>query len=412
MLLTILIGLSFLLSACAAEDHDQTDDTEPTQTDANTLPIGQTGDNILPADLIFTATSGSDAYRSLLRVDAQTLQTAPFYVDDSAYIRALNWSPTGGLLAILRWSDSNDYLEICLLTRGGVLQSCFEDRITDHNFRERGQNYTLTWSEDGRYVYFVTDYDQFHWNEFTSDDWGASLVKADVATGQSQQVLYQPQVVVHKPPPVLLWADALHYLLLYRGRNTSATIDLWQNTEIPLPLDLPSLGKLEFCPQFSPQGQYLTARASLNEALSGWALVTPEGQIVQTVGSERLQQAGIDWTECPVWLSDEAAFYFLGGLQDGVNLFKYVLADDTIVKVKQLYPPDPPNLAFTGLYPQMPMRLAPDDATLAISFRVAGAGSTEIRILGPTNEWLAYGGDEAPIPVGADPIWFPMDDPD
>jgi hypothetical protein len=400
-LLVILIGLSVLFSACSTTEDTKTADKDDAQVD----------NNALPTDLLFTTISrGTSLFTSLMHIDPKTLQIFPFYVDDGSLVRPLSWSPTGDLLAILRKSSiDSDYLELCLVTQAGVLQSCFEDRIASHMFRDRGQDYMVTWSEDGRYVYFVTDYDHFHWNEFTSDDWGASLVKAKVATGQTQQVLYQTQVVVHRPPPPLFWTKNLHYLLLYQqGRFSSTAFDLWQSTEITLPQEIADMGRLEFCPQFSPQGQYLMAHASLNDALTGWVLVTPEGRAVQTVGSDKLQQAGIDWMDCPVWQSDEAAFYFLGGLQDGANLFKYVLVDDTIVKVKQLYPPDPPDPAFTGLYPQMPMRLAPDDATLAISFRVAGAGSTEIRILGPTNEWLAYGGDEVPVPVGADPLWFPV----
>jgi hypothetical protein len=246
-------------------------------------------------------------------------------------------------------------------------------------------------------------------------DWGASLVKAEAATGLTQQILYQTQIVAHFPPPELYWTDDFHYLLLYnRGQDTptgiewsSTTIDLRQNTDIMLPQEISDMGHLEFCSQFSPQGQYLTARASLDDALSGWALVTPEGQIVQTVGSDKLREAGIDWMECPVWLSDETAFYFLGGFQDEANLFKYVVADDTIVNVKPLYPPDPQDSVLVNLYPEMPIRLAPDDATLAFSFRGIGSAPSAILVLTPTNEWIAFGNEETPVPSGEYPAWFP-----
>lgn len=419
-LLAILIGLSILLSACATEDHSQTSNPGPTQTDANTLRIDQLSNNTLPSDLLFTTTiAGTPRLTVLMRVDARTLQMSPFYKDNSAFMRALSWSPSGDLLAILRRSPSSDYLEICLLTREGVLQSCFEDKIVGFEFRERGKDYMVTWSEDGHYIYFVTDYDQYHRAYDEIQSWGVSLVETEVATGQTQQVFYQTQAAAHYPPPELYWTEALHYLQLYNlGQDTptgpewlSKIIDLSTNTEIALPQDLPDPGRLEYCSQFSPQGQYLTARVSLNDMLSGWALVTPEGEIVQTLGSDKLQAAGIDWMECPVWLSDETAFYFLGGPQDNrASLFKYVLADNSIVKVKPLYPPDPQDSAFVNLYPQMPMRLAPDDATLAITFRIPGA--TEVHILTPTNEWVIYDKEETPVPVGSDPIWFPIADPD
>jgi hypothetical protein len=347
-----------------------------------------------------------------MRVDAQTQQISPFYVDDSTLIRLLRWSPRGDLLAILRHPANTNYLEICLLTRGGVLQSCFEDKITDHNFRERGRNYMLTWSADGRYVYFVADYDQYHWDEFNTNDWSAHLVKAEVATGQSQENLYQTQVVAHVPPPLLFWTDDLHYLLANRWNSPtnqwlSTTLDLWQNTEFTLPQTISELGNLEYCPKFSPQGHYLTAQGELNEAQSGWTIITPDGQTVRTVGSERLQQIGIEWLQCPVWQSDETAFYFLGGLQNEARLFRYGVVDDTLITVKQLFPAASEDSAVIRGYPEMPMRLDPDNAALAITFDVPESSLSEIRILTSTNEWITFGEQEPLGPVIASFIWVP-----
>lgn len=393
-LLVILVGLSILFSACTTSDDTQVDD------------------NSLPADLLFkTITGNMGLYTTLMRVDAQTAQISTFYVDEGVYIRPISWSPNGDLLAILRESSlTSDYMELCLLTREGVLQSCFEDKIVSYDFGDRGSNYMTTWSEDGHYIYFVTDYAQFFMT-YTNPDgtWAASLVKADVSTGQTQQVLYQTQTVAHRPPSEVYWTEDLHYLLVREWNST--TIDLWQNTEIALPQELSSQGHLLYCPKFSPQGQYLIAQASLNDALTEWAVVTPEGQIVQTMGSDRLQQAGIAEMECPVWQSDETSFYFIGHLQDdSFSLFKYILANDTLVNLRQLYPPNPQDPAFPSAIPHMPMRLASDNATLAITFWANS--QTHIGVLGPTNQWITYGEDADQILVGANPIWFPVADSD
>lgn len=382
--LGLLLGLCVFFLPCISLSRAQTDGSTP-----------------LPADLLFTTLTGDTPFfTTLMRVDAQTLQTSPFYVDAGVYIRPLSWSPTEDLLAILRLPSTDvDYFEVCLVTAEGVLKACFEDKITVHGFRERGQNYTVTWSEDGRNLYFVTDYDLFHWNEGTSDEWGACLVEAEVSTGQTWQTIYQTQVIAHYPPPILSWTNDLHYLLV--SQWPPITIDLWENVEFMLPQELPDLGQLEFCDQFSPQGQYLTARAYVNDELAGWVLVSPGGQIVQTVNSEQLQQVGIDWMECPVWQSDEAAFYFLGGKDKSTSLFKYVLAANAFVNVKQLYPSD------SQYIPLSPISLAPDNATLAITFGIPGSSATEIHVLTPDNEWLTYGGEEMSVPIGENPVWFP-----
>src|SRR5512145_104591 len=97
-LYALVIGLSILLMPCAAPGYAQTDN--PT----------------LPADLLFTTvTEGTRSLSTLMRVNAQTLQMSPFYVDDSDYIRALRWSPSGNLLAILRYPTDADYVEVCVL---------------------------------------------------------------------------------------------------------------------------------------------------------------------------------------------------------------------------------------------------------------------------------------------------------
>jgi hypothetical protein len=389
MLCVLVLGLNILLMPCAVPSRAQTDN--PT----------------LPADLLFASVTGErPLFNTLAHVDAQSLEISSFYVDDGSYIRPLSWSPNGDLLAILRHpSLTTPYLEYCLITRDGILQLCLEDRITSYAFGYR--QFMVSWSDDGRYIYFVTDYDEFHWTEGDSNDWGASLVKAEAATGQTEEILYQTHVIAHRSPPDLIWTNDLHYLLLYNGLLTSTVVDLWQNTEFPLSQNIPGLGNTFFCSRFSPQGHYLTANVYQDQVLSAWVITLSGGQIVRTIRSDRLQQASISWMSCPVWQSDEAAFYFLGGVvQNEARLFKYVLADDTILTVKQLYPPDPQDSAFTYLFPQSVISLAPDNATLAIGFYKAGSLTIETHFLSPTHEWLTL--DDGTY-ISDNLLWFPAE---
>ncbi len=402
--LLVLVGMSLLLMSCNTSHPPQTND----DSSHNKSNIS----SILPTDLLFTADTRGMPYYSLntlMRVDAQTLQTSSFYVADSDFIRPLSWSPSGELLAFLRWS-SEDYLEICLLTREGVLQSCFKDSIVKYLFLERGSHYMVTWSEDERYVYFVTDYGQYHRVYDVIESWGASLVEADVATGQTRRMLHQIEVA-NQLPSRIYWTEDLHYVESFPPGEATKTIDLWQNTEYLLPQEIPDMGHLTFCDQFSPQGQYLTAQASLDNVLTGWVLTTPEGQIVQTVSSDRLQQAEISWMECPIWQSDDMAFYFLGGTEEKNYLFKYVLADDKIIPIKQLSPSETQAPFFVRIYPETRIWLAPDNMTLAISFKVAGSTGSKIHILTPTHEWLTDN-EGTLVSFGGDLIWFPIADSD
>jgi hypothetical protein len=344
-----------------------------------------------------------------MRVDAQTLQMSSFYVDEGSWIRPLSWSSTGDLLAILRApSIDSDYLELCVITWEGVLQSCFEDKIVRFAFRERGQNYMVTWSEDGRYLYFVTDYGQYHRAYDVIESWGASLVEVDVATGKIHRMLYQTEAA-NQPPPMIYWTEDLHYLESFPAGEAPKVIDLWQNNELPLPQEIADMGHLMFCAQFSPQDQYLTARTYQDNVFSGFALVSPEGQLVQTLKRNALEQVGIDWADCPVWQSDDTAFYILGGIEAerSSSLYQYSLGDATLDKVKQIDPPDTQDLFFPINIPKMPISLAADNLTLAISF-IAADTQTGIRVLSSARTWQAFEGTFSDgFSQGEYPIWFP-----
>lgn len=110
---------------------------------ASTGAAAQTSIPPLPADLLFTAatwTGGGDYPRDIIvRVDAETLEVTPFYVDNEAFeILPISWSPQGDLLAVYRVLPAIDDAytlhprQLCILDRAGVLQRCLNDDLTMH----------------------------------------------------------------------------------------------------------------------------------------------------------------------------------------------------------------------------------------------------------------------------------------
>ena len=97
----------------------------------------------LPADLLFT--TGSPAPRAdfslnmIMRVDAETFELSPFYVDaEAGQIQPIKWSPQGTLLAVYRLLPAIDDAytlfprQLCILDRAGALQRCKEDSPPMH----------------------------------------------------------------------------------------------------------------------------------------------------------------------------------------------------------------------------------------------------------------------------------------
>ena len=158
----------------------------------------------LPADLLFTAslTAGPGDFPRdvIVRVDAETLEVSPFYVDDEAFeILPLGWSPQGDLLAIYRMMPPLDKAytlfprQLCILSRDGVLQRCMNDSSPMHWGRQpqTGMEYwnfffPITWGVNGQTVYFSTEYP----NEKSAFGYGQRLVEASVITGETLRVIY------------------------------------------------------------------------------------------------------------------------------------------------------------------------------------------------------------------------------
>ncbi len=373
----------------------------------------------LPTDLLFVVDVGDKSYsffHTLVRIDHNTLQVSPFYIDDTFSIRPLSWSPQGRFLAILRRSQA-EQLEVCILDRDGHLQTCFEDTITMYAFQAVGENYTVTWSTDEQRVYFITEHDRI-----------LSLIEGDVSTGQTLRAIYQNPQAYGEVAPLIHWTPSLDFVAIYNINYLGVFdyanmiqvrkvtfIDLQTNKQLNLNTHAPQLGYLLLCEGFSPLGNYLTARVYTDErvhghkvgepALFALSLVDKGRQVVRILDQNQLGQYGIDWAYCPTWQAQEEAFYFVGGPLDKddptlvgkTSIFKYALSTGELLEHKHIGPEAGPG------FPGGPLVLSPEGTAMAFIFRDASVMS-EVAVLLPTGEIIRF---NEPYSRGAYPVWIP-----
>jgi hypothetical protein len=137
-----------------------------------------------PADIVFMAATekawevnGGSFVLALL--DADTMTITELYRSTEFALKPLSWSPHGDLLAVARarYTDEPGKVELCIITMAGSFQTCFEDKLASFDSREGN---TVTWSEDGTRVRFVT---------LKEPTW--QLVEASVSTGETLRVIYE-----------------------------------------------------------------------------------------------------------------------------------------------------------------------------------------------------------------------------
>ena len=380
------------------------------------LVLSHIQDTQLPADLIYatTITEAGEPHKAFVRVDAVTLQTSLFYVDDATSIRPLSWSPQLNYLAFLRYSSGGRYWEVCLLTRDGTLHTCLEDRIVDHFFSYRGAAYNVTWSPDERHIYFVADYATFNWQtELHESDpgepeiWSASLLEADVQTGQTVRTIYQTPAREEQPPPLIYWSPDLRYIRTVVPGQGLVVIDLLDEASHELPGEIEGVGSLSYCPWFSPHGSYLSAVVyGESRTALGLAIIDAHGTIIQVIGADRLAEIDAARPGCPVW--HETGVYFVDGvLTNGGydehtthSLLAYSLAEDRLARVKQIDPPEAADPAARINRPGQRIKPAASDPRyVALSF-TNRIFENEFRVLTPDGTWLRF------LPAdGRYPIW-------
>lgn len=383
---------------------------------------------LLPADIVFVSASESQVHSTrLMRIDATTLEPSIFYQDDTAaYLQLAGWSPSGQYLAVLRQPKRDyDVVDICFLRRDGTLETCFDNVFSDLLFdyyRLSEDFYPVTWSDNEQRVYFIQN---------QNPDCRLEVVEADIETGSVHRTLYEHAGGCASTPPTFHLSPSQRYLARYAGRDliTSEhtvaayarevlTIDLLTGDQYNLTAQIPpERGPVAFCPGWSPQGRFLSARIYTEPERPGLyafpyrpevVLVNPTGQIVHTLAADQLAAQGIDFVHCPAWDADETGFYFLAGAYDeewawrqSVSIYHYALASDELVEVNLLQTFPPPSKFGADKLAIGPLRVSPGATHIAFSY-LSRMGIIGVGILFPDGEVLQY---EYPHPVGS-PLWF------
>ena len=379
----------------------------------------------LPADLLFTIphpsenNSWTEADDRLMRVDAQTGQIRPFYIEQApvGQLWALSWSPQGDRLAFLRtYPDPEARFfprELCILDRDGQLQGCMEDRPPMYlAYSGEDRDYEVVWSDDGERLYFSAERDI----SATASD--RVIVEADVSTGKTLRTLYtysyDPDL--GQISSALAWSPHPDTVLVGGGDTWGnrevmhapvMLVDLATGRETHIPALLPEHMTLGYvCPHFSPRGTYVSLYASYNlDAYNPWGLPTlmhnfyqlllmDKGGRVLARLAEPTDEGFIQFWGCPTWEPDEQAFYVVGS-QNGngaSTVFRYELATQQLTEYVSGDVVPPLKLSPTGGYLAFMAPLA-----------IGASGQLVTRVLTPTGEIITFP-EFAYAPF---PVWVP-----
>lgn len=301
----------------------------------------------LPYDLLFEVEWQDNEgipTQALIRIDAQTLEPGVFYQSQNTLdVRPVSWTLSGERLAILQYpgqESRTDTVDVCVLNHSGAVETCFNGVFSAYGYdayQRTGDLYPVTWSQDGRLVYFVKE----QLNRL-------SLVEADIATNTVFRTLYEYPDAYDETVPALYWQPSLQYIAVYDNPRPMAsdylapvyehdvtTIHLLSGQAYELTANLPSEWKqAAFCPGFSPQGSFLTARTYADDQHPAFVITDPEGAPVYILENTRLAEHGLLWIKCPTWESTEKSFYFMAGSYDAgtIYAYRYTLATDELAE--------------------------------------------------------------------------------
>jgi hypothetical protein len=382
----------------------------------------------LSSDLLFVPTiTGGEvrfARNMILRVDAETLEVSPFYVDDKAWeLMPVSWSPQGDLLVIYRmmpgdkpYSYSTSPRQLCILDRAGALQRCLEDGPPVH-YAGRPEDwqhyYPVAWGPDGQTIFFDTEYP----TEESPFGYGRRLVEASVLTGETRRVLYD----YPGPYPVTLSPDLSHIAVGFGGQwksnNPAYVLDLATGARLDVPDLVPHLTKLSWaCLPFSPHGSYITIRSGYRLAVyaptqeqtydngSLLLILDTQGTIQGTIGEPEGPDM-LQYQDCPGWQPDEQAIVFYAyGYEQGAIL-RYSLPSQQLTTLYELKSwPERESAIYSPLIP------SPDGAyvALTVSDNYYG-GERLVAVLYPDGEIYRI---PSPYRFGLYPLWVPpLNDP-
>ncbi len=266
----------------------------------------------LPSDLVFTmgilpeGSATSAIADTLVLLDARTLETREIYSADVVNLKPLSWSPDGEFLAVLHiyQSDTNSDISstlptnICVINMLGEVQSCVEATpplywytrpfLIDYQF-------TVTWSPQGDRLYFVAESDS-RWR----------LVEADVMTGETLRTVFETSTINEQGyVSALAWTPDLTYVATGVGFDDQVTTlsNLVTNEQHTLS-EIVALNTGLVCPEFSPQGNYLSAIDEVGERIIIFDTELHTHHVIDDFGTEHPMSL-----MCPRWQADERVAY-------------------------------------------------------------------------------------------------------
>ena len=378
----------------------------------------------LPADLLFTtnlAEVGDKPRNVIARVDAETLEVTPFYIDAEAFaVVPLCWAPQGDLLADYRVlypiDDSNTLLprELCILDRGGALFQCMDDALAVYGVEDppywgSAAYFPITWGHDGQTIYFETEYTSTK----SHTGYGRRLVEADALTGETLRVVYDyPNLYSLSISPDLTYIGVGFEEDWYGIEYRAYIEDLTTGTQLDLPDLMPYAVGLSRLYSFSPQGTYFTLGTSyltayyapeleqLYEAGSLIHILDPEGNILHVVGEPEGPEPLVWYLEAPTWQADEQAIVFYAYGSEHMYLMRYSLPDRQLTPLYEL------GEAGHEPYVYAPFVTSPGNTHIALTVSSEAYGTRKLAVLYPDGEIYR-------IPMthtfGLYPVWVPPD---
>jgi len=376
----------------------------------------------LPADLLFSTSLEQVAVYPgtvIARVDAETLEVTPLYIDTEAFaVVPLSWSPQGDLLAMYRvlypTDDSNTLLprELCILDRGGVLFQCMDDALPNYGVEDppywgSSAYFPITWGPEGQTIYFETEYTGTE----SSTGYGRRLVEADVLTGETLSVVYDyPDLYALSISPDLAHVGVGFEETWYGIEYRAYVEDLTTGTQLDLPDLMPDAVRLDYVHAFSPQGSYYTVGTGyrtadyaseleqLYEAGGLIDILDLEGNILHVVGEPEGPEPLFWHLLSPTWQADEQAIVFYAFGSEYSYLMRYSLPDQQLTTLYEL------GEAGHEPYVYAPFVTSPGNTHIALTVSSEAYGTRKLAVLYPDGEIYRI---PMPYNFGLYPLWVP-----
>jgi hypothetical protein len=278
-----------------------------------------------------------------------------------------------------------------------VLQRCLDDSPPMHYAgspeTQWSSYYPVAWGPDEQTIYFDTEYA----NEESRYGYGHRLVEASVLTGETLRIVYDyPDSF-----PVTLSPDLTHLTVgfgepWYGGDDPVYLFDLATETQFDVPDLLPDYtGLYSTGWSFSPNGQFVTAKASYRLERYAPDLVAPDvffvdglgnlflildmqGTVQHIIGEPAGSPAVVWKLESPFWQPDEQAIVFIAWDAERRYIMRYSLADRQMTMLYEMdFGPGKEPYFYSPLIP------SPDGSHIALTVSDVPYGDSQLAVLYP-----------------------------